>query len=96
MLSRSPGDTGRAGGPVWVSGRKLAADLTLPKLRRRWEPRCTKPGEQFTSPNAPPSGNMLPALPRTPRLRSVLWPTQARQPQPMPPGPQLTPCMPPQ
>jgi MobA/VirD2-like, nuclease domain len=31
-----PQDTTVAGGPVWFSGGKLAADLTLPKLRRRW------------------------------------------------------------
>jgi hypothetical protein len=30
------GDTARAGGPVWFGGGKLAADLTLPKLRCRW------------------------------------------------------------
>ena len=31
-----PGDTGPGGGPVWYGGGKLAADLTWPKLRRRW------------------------------------------------------------
>jgi hypothetical protein len=31
-----PGDTTRAGEPVWYGGGKLAADMTLPKLRRRW------------------------------------------------------------
>ena len=31
-----PGDTTKAGDPVWYGGGKLAADLTLPKLRRRW------------------------------------------------------------
>ena len=30
------GDLARAGGPVWLGGGKLAADLTLPKLRCRW------------------------------------------------------------
>ena len=30
-------DTARAGGPVWFGGGKLAADLSLPKLRARWE-----------------------------------------------------------
>jgi hypothetical protein len=29
-------DMARAGGPVWFGGGKLAADLTLPKLRGRW------------------------------------------------------------
>ena len=43
-----PGDTAKNGGPVWYGGGKLAADLTLPKLRQRWtrtEPRpaaCTR------------------------------------------------------
>ena len=31
-----PQDTTKAGEPVWYGGGKLAADLTLPKLRRRW------------------------------------------------------------
>jgi hypothetical protein len=29
----------RDGGVVWYGGGKLAGDLTLPKLRRRWNPR---------------------------------------------------------
>jgi hypothetical protein len=44
-----PGDTARDGGPVWFSGGKLAADLTLPKLRRRWEPARVTPEEKFTA-----------------------------------------------
>ena len=32
-----PGDVTSAGEPVWFSGGKLAADLTLPKLRSRWD-----------------------------------------------------------
>ena len=35
-----PGDTAKAGEPVWYSGGKLAADLTLPKLRHRWGLSC--------------------------------------------------------
>jgi hypothetical protein len=31
------GDTAHAGGQVWFGGGKLAADLTLPKLRARWD-----------------------------------------------------------
>jgi hypothetical protein len=42
-----PDDTTRAGAPVWFGGGKLAADLTLPKLRSRWEPACSAPGERF-------------------------------------------------
>ena len=40
-----PGDTTRAGMPVWFGGGKLAADLTLPRLRSRWEPARSVPGE---------------------------------------------------
>jgi len=32
-----PGHLTRPGEPVWFSGGRLAPDLTLPKLRRRWE-----------------------------------------------------------
>ncbi len=32
-----PDETAKAGEPVWYGGGRLAADLTLPKLRRRWE-----------------------------------------------------------
>jgi len=56
--TRNPGEvTGYAvalqddtirGGPVWFGGGKLAADLTLPRLRRRWEPARATPGERFT------------------------------------------------
>ena len=31
-----PGHVNGQGGPVWFGGGKLAADLTLPKLRQRW------------------------------------------------------------
>jgi hypothetical protein len=41
-----PGDTTRAGDPVWYGGGKLAADLTLPKLRRRWP----RPGDDRFTP----------------------------------------------
>jgi len=43
-----PGDTSRTGGPVWFGGGKLAADLTLPKLRHRWTPAHTRTAERFT------------------------------------------------
>jgi hypothetical protein len=33
-----PHHRGRDGGVIWYGGGKLAADLTLPKLRGRWEP----------------------------------------------------------
>lgn len=44
-----PHDTTQAGGPVWYGGRKLAPDLTLPKLRHRWHPSQTTPGPAFTA-----------------------------------------------
>ena len=34
-----PHHRGRDGGVIWYGGGKLAADLTLPKLRGRWKPR---------------------------------------------------------
>ena len=45
------GDTARAGGPVWFGGGKLAADLTLPKLRARWDGASAPapPRAQFTA-----------------------------------------------
>ena len=39
-----PGDTTRAGGPVWYGGGKLAADLSWPRLRQRWTPSWVAPG----------------------------------------------------
>jgi hypothetical protein len=44
-----PHDTTRAGGPVWFGGGKLAADLTLPKLRSRWKATCPRSGDRFTA-----------------------------------------------
>ncbi|HEY5986557.1 MAG TPA: hypothetical protein VIV12_09290 [Streptosporangiaceae bacterium] len=38
-----PGDTARTGAPVWFGGGKLAAELSLPKLRCRWEVTPTTP-----------------------------------------------------
>ena len=44
-------DRARDGGPVWFGGGKLAADLTLPKLRRRWDATEGGPraGDLFTA-----------------------------------------------
>lgn len=44
-----PHDTTQAGAPVWFGGGKLAADLTLPKLRCRWQATCPRPGDRFTA-----------------------------------------------
>jgi hypothetical protein len=46
--------TNQDGGVVWYSGGKLAADLTLPKLRHRWRPTTTEQPprqERFHDPN---------------------------------------------
>jgi hypothetical protein len=43
-----PGDATKAGSPVWYGGGKLAADLTLPKLRRRWSAPGSPSGDPFT------------------------------------------------
>jgi hypothetical protein len=42
-----PGDAAKDGA-VWFGGGKLAADLTLPRLRRRWEPARVTPEEKLT------------------------------------------------
>ena len=39
-----PRHTAKDGGIVWYGGGKLAADLTLPKLRRRWSGLGAEPG----------------------------------------------------
>ena len=57
------GDTARAGGPVWFSGGKLAADLSLPKLRARWD-----------GPSAPGQ----PRAQFTPEERNAIWEHAAR------------------
>jgi hypothetical protein len=44
-----PGDTSRGGCLVWFGGGKLAADLTLPRLRQRWEPARLTPADPFTA-----------------------------------------------
>jgi hypothetical protein len=40
------------GEPVWYGGGKLAADLTLPKLRSRWDPARPGPGPEAAGPEA--------------------------------------------
>jgi hypothetical protein len=58
-------DTTRTGGPVWYSGGKLAADLTLPKLRHRWDGTHTGPATG-------------PAGPLTHAERTAIWDHAAR------------------
>jgi len=57
------GDTARGGGPVWFGGGKLAADLSLPKLRCRWN--ATQAGPR-------PGGHL------TPEERNAIWEHAAR------------------
>lgn len=48
-----PGDRGKDGQPIWIGGGKLAADLSLPKLRRRWSssgPTMPRVGSALTGP----------------------------------------------
>jgi hypothetical protein len=59
-----PQHTARAGGVVWYSGGKLAADLTLPKLRARWD--GPLPGD------APLAGEGVPAAAVRGTLRTML------------------------
>ena len=64
-----PGHTARGGGVVWYGGGKLAADLTLPKLRARWA--GTAAG------GAPFSGTDVPAAAVRGALRTMV--TQAAE-----------------
>ena len=57
------GDTAPAGGPVWYGGGKLAADLSLPKLRARWHGASSGPD---------------PSEPLTPAERNAIWEHAAR------------------
>jgi hypothetical protein len=59
-------DTAHTGGPVWFGGGRLAADLSLPKLRRRWD--GASPG--------PRSGCRF-----TPDERNAIWEQAARAAQ---------------
>jgi hypothetical protein len=59
-----PGDTTSAGEPVWYGGGKLAADLTLPKLRQRWA--------------SAPGTSMAPDAQLSPAERAAIWDHAAR------------------
>jgi hypothetical protein len=59
-----PQHTAKDGGIVWYGGGKLAADLSLPKLRRRW----SAPGVDY---GAPP-GQGLPAAAARAVLRNMV------------------------
>jgi hypothetical protein len=64
-----PGHTARDGGVVWYGGGKLAADLTLPKLRARWSGSAAG--------HAPFSGTGVPAAAVRGALRTMA--TQAAE-----------------
>jgi len=55
-----PADTAGSGVPVWYSGGKLAPDLTLPKLRHRWNGRTAGPAGES-------------AVPLTRAERAAIW-----------------------
>jgi hypothetical protein len=59
-----PGHVAKDGGTIWYGGGKLAADLTLPKLRTRW----ATPTTQDTS----PAGPHLPATGARALLRGIV------------------------
>jgi hypothetical protein len=44
-----PGNTTKGGTPVWYGGGKLAADLTLPKLRSRWHQPASQGHDKFST-----------------------------------------------
>jgi hypothetical protein len=67
-----PGDTAQAGGPVWFGGAKLAADLSLTRLRSRWP---STSSTQSTS-SGPRSGGRF-----TPEERTAIWEHAARAAQ---------------
>ena len=46
-VARTPGDTTKAGEPVWYGGGRLAADLPWPRLAQRWT-RPARPGSPLT------------------------------------------------
>ncbi len=48
-----PGDRGQDGQPIWFGGAKLAADLSLPKLRLRW---CVNASTSPSRDGTPSSG----------------------------------------
>jgi hypothetical protein len=65
-----PAHTAKNGGIVWYGGGKLAADLTLPKLRRRWE----GPGQEA----GPLSGRGMSAAAARGVLRNIVTRTAER------------------
>jgi hypothetical protein len=92
-----PGHDGGDGEPFWYGGGRLSAALTLPKLRRRWDParnsepeRSGRSGAPFR--NTPRSTSTRPARPPPRRTTSAAARTVIRPGPPMPPGRRPTPC----
>ena len=65
------GDTTREGGPVWFGGGKLAADLTLPKLRCRWDARPHPVRREIHCGRAKRDLGSMPPAPPTPRPGTI-------------------------
>jgi len=75
-----PHHRGRDGGVIWYGGGKLAADLTLPKLRGRWEPRSRSTERSVGHvPGAGVGTGRLAADDLTPGERELIYGHAARQ-----------------
>ena len=90
-----PADTAGSGTPVWYSGGKLAPDLSLPKLRHRWNGLAAGPAGPSAAPltqrNGPRSGITWPGRPPELRSRSGSYRPPIRGWRRMPPGQPRTP-----
>lgn len=64
------GHVNRQGRPVWFGGGRLAADLTLPKLRHRWTGMAAAPEHTAVERNAAWSEAIVVSRQATERLRS--------------------------
>jgi hypothetical protein len=70
-----PGRGDRDGKPIYFGGGKLAADLTLPKLRARWPPAATPPAAAARSAEGTTPGQPVPSRrpTLTPQERAAVW-----------------------
>ena len=94
-----PGHTGPDGAPAWYGGGRLAAGLTLPRLRDRWSRGRSSVRGAFRERsgslprNATRSTRTRPARPLRRRSTSAAAPTVIRPRRPTPPGRRPTRCM---